>query len=125
MIELRRALHPHLRSIHPRAWFQRAPDTAQFPYLIYSIPSYYDDGEGHQLITLDIDGWDRPEISGDTTELENLMTAVNAGMNKVTLTTDILVVSFYLENKLALTDDDPRILRRKYIYQGRMFERGV
>ncbi len=125
MIELRRALRPHIRSIHPRAWFEWPPDTARFPYLIYSIPSYYDDGEGHQLITLDVDGWDRPEIAGDTTELENLMTAVNASMNKVTLTTDSLVVSFYLDNKLALKDDDPRILRRKYIYQGRMFERGV
>jgi len=123
MIELRRALHPHLRSIHPRAYFQRAPDTAQFPYLVYRM-EIRDDGEALQLITLDIDGWARPE-TGDTTELENLMTAVNAGMNKVTLTTDSLVVSFYLDRKLPLLDDDPRILRRKYIYQGRMFERGV
>ena len=123
MIELRRALHPHLRSIHPSAYFQRAPDTAQFPYLVYRM-EIRDDGETFHLITLDIDGWDRPE-TGDTTELENLMTAVNAGMNKVTLTTDSLVVSFYLENKLALLDDDPKIHRRRYTYQGRMFERGV
>ena len=124
MIEIRRALHPHLRSIHPRAYFQRAPDTAKFPYLVYRM-EIYDDGQSHQLITLDIDGWDRPEMAGDTTELENLMAAVNAGMNKVTLTTDNLVVSFYLENKLALLDDDPKIHRRRYTYQGRMLERGV
>ena len=123
MIEFRRALHPHLRSIHPRAYFQRAPDTAKFPYLVYRM-EIRDDGEAFHLITLDIDGWDRPE-TGDTTELESLMDVVNAGMNKVTLTTDSLVVSFYLENKLALLDDDPKIHRRRYTYQGRMFERGV
>ena len=122
MIELRRALHPHLRSIHPRAYFQRAPDTAQFPYLVYRM-EIRDDGEALQLIILDIDGWDRPEVAGDTTEIENLMVAVNAGMNKATLTTDTLAVSFYLDRKLPLLDDDPRILRRKYIYQGRLFER--
>lgn len=123
MIELRKALHAHIRSIHPRAYYQRAPDTAQFPYLVYRM-EIYDDGEALQLITLDIDGWARPE-TGDTAELENLMTTVNAGMNKATLTTDSLVVSFYLENKLALLDDDPKIHRRRYTYQGRMFERGV
>ena len=123
MIELRKALHAHIRSIHPRAYYQRAPDTAQFPYLVYRM-EIYDDGEALQLITLDIDGWARPE-TGDTAELENLMTTVNAGMNKATLTTDSLAVSFYLENKLALLDDDPKIHRRRYTYQGRMLERGV
>lgn len=123
MIELRRALHPHLRSIHPGVYFQRAPDTAKFPYLVYRF-EMFPDGEGYGLITLDIDGWDRPE-TGDTTELENLMTAVDAGIDKTTLTTDSLVVSFYLESKLPLVDDDPKIHRRRYVYMGRMFERGV
>ena len=115
MIELRRALHPHLRSIHPRAYFQRAPDTAQFPYLVYRM-EIRDDGEAFKLITLDIDGWDRPEVAGDTTEIENLMVAVNAGMNKATLTTDTLAVA-HLDRKIPPLDDDPRTLRRKYIYE--------
>lgn len=122
MIELRRALHSYLRSIHPRVYFQRAAETAQFPYLVYRF-EVMDDGEGFQVITLDIDGWDRP-ATGDTTELENLMAAANDGMNKATLGTQDLVVSFYLESKLPLLDDDdPKIHRRRYTYQGRMFER--
>ena len=122
MIELRKALHPRLRAIHPRAYFQRAPDTAQFPYITYSF-EMIPDGEGFELVVLDIDGWDMP-ISGDTTQLENLMTDVDRAMNKTTLTTDDLVVSFYLDRKLALEDDNPKIIRRKYVYQGRLFERG-
>ena len=122
MIELRKALHPRLRAIHPRAYFQRAPDTAQFPYLTYSF-ELIPDGEGFELTVLDIDGWDLPN-NNDTTRLENLMSDVNRAMNKTTLTTDDLVISFYLDRKLALEDDNPKIIRRKYVYQGRIFERG-
>lgn len=122
MIELRKALHKHLKTIHTRVYFQQAPDNAQFPYLVYNMPSLNDDGEGHQLITLDIDGWDAPS-DGDTTALETLMAEVNTGMNKKTLVTDTFSVAFYLESKLSLEDDDPLIKRRKYVYQGRLFER--
>jgi len=122
MIELRRALYLHLRSVHERVYFQRAPDRAQFPYLTFSFETV-PDGEGFELIVLDIDGWDMP-VDSDTTRLENLMTDVNRAMNKTTLTTDDLVVSFYLDRKLALEDDNPKIIRRKYVYQGRLFERG-
>jgi len=122
MIELRKALHPRLRAIHPRAYFQRAPDTAQFPYITYSF-EMIPDGEGFELVVLDIDGWDMPD-DGDTTGLESLMSDVKRSMDKKTLTTDDLVVSFYLDRKLALEDDNPKIIRRKYVYQGRLFERG-
>ena len=121
MIELRRALHSYLRSIHPRVYFQRAPDTAQFPYITYSF-EMIPDGEGFELVVLDIDGWDMPD-DGDTTGLERLMSDVKRSMDKKTLTTDDLVVSFYLDRKLALEDDNPKIIRRKYVYQGRLFER--
>lgn len=122
MIELRKTLQAHLKTIHSRVYFQQAPDTATFPYIVYNIPSLNDDGEDFQLVTLDIDGWDAPE-TGDTTALETLMTAINTGMNKKTLVTDTFSVTFYLETKLPLVDDDPRIKRRKYVYQGRLFER--
>lgn len=123
MIEIRKALHPHIRSIHPRVWFQRAPDTAEFEYITYILSNITDDGEGFNLVVLEIDGWDMPS-DGDTTRIENLMSNVNKALNKKTLTTDTLAVSFYLDRKLVLEDDDPRIHRRKYIYHGRLFERG-
>lgn len=123
MIELIKALHAHLKTLHDRVYFQRAHDGTPFPYLVYNIPSLHDDGEGFQFITLDIDGWDAPETV-DTTAIENLMTAVNAGMNKKTIVTESFAVTFYLESKLPLEDDDPRVKRRKYVYQGRLFERG-
>lgn len=123
MIELRKALLLHLRSIYPRAYFQRAPGNAQFPYLVFRMETY-DTGDGRQLVTLDVDGWDKPE-GGDTTALEQMMAALNAGLNKVTILTDTLTITFYLDRKLPLTDEDPQIHRRRYSYQGRLFERRV
>ncbi len=123
MIELRRTLNAYLKTLHSRVYFQTAPYTAEFPYLVYNIINVFDDGEGQQTVTLDIDGWDKP-ADGDTTALENLMFAVNEGLNKKTFTTDKIAVTFYLDSKIIpLTDDDPRIKRRKYVYQGRLYER--
>lgn len=122
MIDLRVALHAKMRSIHPRAYFGQAPKGCDLPYVTYSIPGVYDDGEGHQRITLDIDGWDAP-ADGDTTAIETLMSQVNAGMDKVILDTPTSCAVFYLESKLTLDDDDPLVKRRKYIYQGHLFER--
>lgn len=121
MISLRRLLQAFIKdNIHPKVWFKRAPDTAAFPYLIYSL-EVADDGQGFNLVTLDVDGWD---MSADTTELEMLMGKVGKNLDKKTLTTDSLAVSFYLDRKLVLEDTDERIVRRKYIFQGRSFERG-
>ena len=121
MIEIRKLLHPHLRSIWPQVYYQRPPEGAQMPYAVYNL-EVSDDGEALHRILLDIDGWDRP--AGDTMPLENMMAILNKGLNKATLTSGKLAVSFYLETRLALTDEDPKVHRRRYTYQGRMFERG-
>ncbi len=122
MILLRPLLQAHLRTIHDKVYFLKAPDNANFPYLVYDLPTVLDDGEFTQRLTLEVDGWDLPE-SGSTTPLETLMRNVNKNLNKITLTSDDLAVSFYLDRKLVLDDDNPKIIRRKYIYEGHLFER--
>ena len=121
MMSLRRILHPYLKAVHQRVYYQRA-DGMQMPYLVYSL-EVSDRGEGQQIVTLDIDGWDKP-ADGDTTQIETLMTLLNAAMDKKTFVTDEFAVTFYLDRKLPLEDDDPDIRRRKYIYRGRLQERG-
>jgi hypothetical protein len=131
MIEFRKVLNNYLKSIHPRVYFQAAPGDADYPYIVYDFPSINSDGETQEIIIVDIDGWDRPD-SGDTTQLENLMSSINGngdltnptGLNKKTLDAAEIVASFYLDSKLPLTDTDPLIKRRKYIYQARLFYKG-
>ncbi|GLC32919.1 hypothetical protein [Clostridium omnivorum] len=121
MIEVRTALSTYLKSLHSKIYFQVAPENATFPYIVYDIPNSFSDGEGGEVITLDIDGWDMNN-TGDTTVIETLMQTINS-LDKKVLTTDNISVVFYLENKMALIDDDKRIKRRKYTYSGRLIRR--
>jgi len=105
-----------------KLYFHKAPKGAELPYLIYDIPTISDDGEGFELVTLDIDGWDAP-ADGDSAPLETFMAAINSKLNKLSIVTDNIVISFYLDSKLVLPDDNPKIIRRKYIYQARLYER--
>ena len=122
MKNLRELIRPFLKSIHPRVYFQDAPDNAQFPYLVYDFTQITDDGEGFETVAVDVDGWDMP-AGGDTTALETLMQTVNDALNKKTLTAEGLAVTFYLDRKIPLVDDNPGIKRRKYIYEARLFGR--
>jgi len=120
MIELRQLIQAELKAVHTRVYYQVAPESATFPYLVYDIPTVYDDGEGLQTANVDVDGWDDEE---NTTALETLMANVNARLNKKTLVGSCFAITLYLESKLTLIDDDPRIRRRKYTYQGRKIGR--
>ena len=122
MKNLRKLLYPFLKSIHPRVYFQVAPEDAEFPYLVYDFTQITNDGEGFETVAVDVDGWDMP-AGGDTTALETLMQTVNDALNKKTLTAEGLAVTFYLDRKIPLVDDNPGIKRRKYIYEARLFGR--
>jgi hypothetical protein len=130
MIDLKIVINNYLKSIHPSSYFQFAPTDADFPYIVYHFPNVSSDGELQEINVVDIDGWDRPE-NGDTTVLENLMSKINGngdlinptGLNKRLLSNNNVAVSFYLDTKLPLTDTDPLIKRRKYVYQARLFNK--
>lgn len=118
MIELRKSLTAFLKTIHPRVYFERAPSTAAFPYLVFDF-QLYPDGEGFEICTLAVDGWSK---NPDTTELETLMASVKT-LDKSVITNTELTVVFYLENMIPLVDDDETIRRRNYNYSGRLIRR--
>ena len=123
VIEIREIIQTALKSVHARVYYRLAPDTAVFPYLVYDLPNSNDDGTLEQFV-LDVDAWD--STNGDTTGLETLIDSADKSLHRKTITVgDNLAVTFYRENRLTLTDDDPNIKRRKYIYQVRTFERRI
>jgi hypothetical protein len=118
IIEIRKYLLILLKSIHPRVYFEQAPDNAVYPYIVYNLPNSFEEGIMEQFV-LDIDAWDN---SKDTTSLETLIDSVDQSLHrKVAVVNDTMAFIFYRENRLSLTDDDPRIRRRKYVYQIRTY----
>jgi len=117
MIEVSQAIRTFLKTLHPRIYQQIAPETATYPYLVYDF-QLYPTGEGEELCTLVIDGWDKT-LTGDTSIIENLMTSIKA-LDKKTISTDNFSVTFYLENMIALVDDDKTLRRRNYNYTGNL-----
>ena len=131
MREIRRLLSGYLKTLHPNVYFQVAPEKALFPYIVYDLPVNLDDGEYSQQITIDIDGWDLNN-TGDTEIIEDLMATINgeidengkpSGLNKKTLSSDLISITFYLDNEMALQDPNKDIKRRKYIYSGKLIRR--
>jgi hypothetical protein len=124
IVELRKIIKASLKTAHSRVFHEHAPDNSLYPYLVYDLPNSNDDGSLEQFV-LDIDGWDYP-ANGDTTALETLMDNVDKQLHRKTVVINgTLSMTFYRENRLSLKDDDPRIKRRKYVYQVRTHEKGV
>jgi hypothetical protein len=117
-VELRKAIQASLKSIHARVYFQHAPDKTTYPYVVYDLPNSTDDGLMERFV-LEVDGWDD---SKDTNGIETLMNSVDSKLHrKVLVVNGELALIFYRENRLSLPDDDPRIRRRKYVYQIRTY----
>ncbi|MCM3665511.1 hypothetical protein M3204_13925 [Mesobacillus subterraneus] len=119
MLEIRKLLNTRLKAIHPRVYFLRAPETAVFPYLVYSF-EITNLEDGLSLLTLDVDGWDN---TADTTALETMMENVHSSFKEANIFTEKLFVHFHSDRRLPVVDDDPSLNRRTNIYLGRLFER--
>lgn len=129
MIGLRTAISDYLKTLHTPVCYQYASKTTVYPYIVYSIPSVFSDGEGGETIVLDIDGYDSQD-SSDTTALETMMEAINS-LDKKTISTSDFTVTFYLDNKLtfelegikAVAGDVDMLYRRRYTYSGHLINK--
>jgi hypothetical protein len=115
MLELSQQIRIFLKTLHPRIYWEIAPENAVYPYLVYDF-QLYPDGEGGELVTLSVDGWDKTLV-GDTTPLETLMAKVKV-LDTEVITTDNLSVVFFNENMLSIADDDKTLRHRSYNYKG-------
>ena len=115
MLELSQQIRIFLKTLHSKVYWEIAPENAVYPYLVYDF-QLYPDGEGGELVTLSINGWDKTLV-GDTTALETLMAKVKA-LDTEVITTDNLSVVFFSENMLSVADDDKTLRHRSYNYNG-------
>ncbi len=118
MNRLRQTLMAFMQTLHPRVFYQVAPTSALYPYLVFDFVTALDDGEGFRDVEVDVDVWG---VENDTSALEELVTRINTHLNKKTLSTDDLSATFYLDRILSLTDDSPSLRRRRLIYQAHVY----
>ena len=119
MINLRKQLNIILKSLHPRIYYQLAPETAVFPYIVYNLPNSFSN-ESQDIFNLDIDIWDN---KADTSEIEGLNSLVWKELNKYQYIDENIQFSSHRMNRLNVEDDDKRIKRRKLIFQLRFYNR--
>jgi hypothetical protein len=116
---LRAELQTFLKTLHNRVYFQVAPDDALYPYVVFDLPNSVDSGSLENFV-LDVDIWDDDT---DTTTLEALANTIDSNLHKHTFViSDVLGCAIYRDGRLTIVDDDPRIRRRKYIYQARTYQ---
>ena len=123
MINLRKQLNSVIKSIHPRAYFQTASDTATFPYVVYNLPSSFTNEE-QEIFNLDIDIWDMP-ADGNTSGIETLASSFWKALHKYRYIDENIQFSIYRENRFTVEDEDPRIKRRRLVFQVRYYDRKV
>ena len=101
--------------------YEDAPDNATYPYLVFNLPNSIDSGTLEQFV-LDVDGWDDDT---NTTTLEALMYSADQVLHRKTFISGDLGFRVYRSNRLVLDEREPRLRRRKYIYEVRAYEGGI
>ena len=121
MINLKTALNTLLRTIHNRVYFQTAPNSAQFPYLVYNLPSSFTNEE-QEILVLDVDVWDS---ATDSTVIETLASQVWTQLHRYRHIDNEIQFTIHRSSRLVLDDNDPRIRRRKLVFQLRFYDRNL
>lgn len=120
MIKLRTELTKLLKLHHPTVYYQTAPSTAIFPYIILNLPNSFTNEE-QEIFSVDVDIWDNRT---DTTELETLASKLWKELNNHHHIDESIQFMIHRENRIPELDEtEIGIRRRKLIFQLRYFDR--
>lgn len=119
ILEVREKLQTTLETLGSEVSYENVGDNTVFPYIVFNLPDSNFDGANSEFFTLDVDGWDE---GIKTIALETLMHKVNLLLEKKSIIiNNDLGFRTVLDRRLSLNDSDNNVLRRKYIYQLRLF----
>lgn len=119
MRDLKIQLSKQLKAVHPRVYFENAPDDAIYPYIVYSFGSSYTN-RANEIYALDIDVWDKNQSSR---AVDELLSKINKALNMTSYIDDKIQYSLYYDRKLDTGSDDKTLKRKTIVFELRYAER--
>jgi hypothetical protein len=120
MINLLPYLFTKLSEAQKPVYFEIAPSTAVFPYIVFKLPNSVNVESDRQDYVLQVDVWDK---KADTTPLEALTSLVDSKLYKHEHLDANQFLKFERENRLMIPDPDTSIKRRQLRYTVKQYER--
>lgn len=106
---LRKTVISRLRTVSQKVYFEQAPDDAGFPHVVVSFGSIVNDDFNRSDIIISMDVWDR---DSEAYNIEELCDSIEALFNNANVPNAQILPTFFLVNRLSLTDEDKGLKHR-------------
>lgn len=118
MRQLKQQITNLLKDVCPRVYFSEAPDTAQFPYIVYDLSQGVENA-GQIICTLDVDIWDKNTSSANVDALSRAIRR----LDKTVYIDDDIQFSLFFDRILNTKSEDKTLKRNTAIHNIRYIER--
>ena len=117
-IALRTALQTILKAKASNIYYEEAPDTHPYPYVVYELSELSHDS-GRTLIQLEVNVIDR----GDSTSVaETLADEIQDALHKLYYIDASIQFSSYKNQRNTIKEDDKQIIRRRLLFEIHLHE---
>lgn len=117
-IALRTALQGILKAEATNVYYEEAPDTHAYPYVVYEVSELSHDS-GRTLMQLEINVIDH----GDSTSaVETLADDIQAALHKFYYIGSLVQFTCYKNQRQTVKEDDKQIIRRRLLFEIHLHE---
>lgn len=119
-LAIKKSIKTLVTPVTTKLYYENVPDTATYPYIVYTLPSSFADGANTETYILEFDIWDNTQSQ---TALETLVQNVINTIDKKVDTQGDIRLRYELDSRLVITDPDVRISRRKLTFSAKAIQR--
>lgn len=101
------------------AYYEEAPEGAQYPYMVFSVQRLSDDG-GKQSYSLEVNAWDQHEYYS---RAESMMDALEKKLHRCNHMTDQFLFRAFRGRRQNIPDPDKTLKRVREQFEVHVFEK--
>lgn len=109
---LEKAIRTELLKYHPRVYSGTAPQSATYPYLVFSLSPSSKINESVESLEVTIDGWDK---SKTPVALNELMATLE-NLNGASIADGDVMAHLYFNSRLSLRDPENYYQHKQYTF---------